>query len=811
MNPSQPIKKKIELEPMPRRSFLRWSTLLGTAAASLKLRGKSSSASRPTASVASPAVQTSPAEERMVRTGCPSHNCGGRCLLRVHVRDGVITRIESDDRQPDSVENPQLRACPRGLAYRRRQYHPDRLKHPLKRIGRRGEGKFVQISWDEALDKVASELLRVKQAYGNAAIFVPYGTGSYNQTNGRQTAQRLLNLCGGSLGFYNSYSWACISAATPTVYGTTVTGNQRQDWLNSRTILMWGWNPAEMRDGTNSEFFLQKARQKGARLVCLDPRLTLSAASLADEWVPIRPGTDAAMMSAMAYVIITENLYDREFVRTHCVGFDESQMPSGAETAESYSDYILGRRDGTPKTPRWAEAITAVPAETIARLAREYATRKPGVLYQGYGMQRRAYGEQVVRAGCVLAALTGNVGIPGGWAGGLALQAPDGGPFWLVFPMGENPVKALIPSFLWSEAVLRGKGMGPEDGVRGVERLDTDIKLIWAVASNALINQHANINRTARILQDEKLVEFVVVQDNFLTPTGRFADIVLPACTQFESWGVEDGWKYGDEVILMPKIVDPLPETKSDFRICAEVAERLGLSPAYTEGRDERGWTEWALDYYRATRFPGLPTLDQMLESNMGAYSQPVTEPAVAFADFRRDPKKYPLPTASGKIEIFSKKLFDLNRPEEIPAVPKYIQEWESPFGDEARKFPLQLIGHHYLSRVHSTMENVDWLEEAFPQRLFINPLDAGPRGIRNGDLVKVFNDRGTTVVPCRLTQRLLPGVAALPQGAWWRPDDKGVDRRGSINVLTSERWSPFAFGNTQHTIMVQVEKAGRS
>jgi anaerobic dimethyl sulfoxide reductase subunit A len=657
---------------------------------------------------------------------------------------------------------------------------------------------------------VASELLRVKQAYGNAAIFVPYGTGSYNQTNGRQTAQRLLNLFGGSLGFYNSYSWACTSAATPTVYGTTVTGNQRQDWLNSRYILMWGWNPAEMRDGTNSEFFLQKARQKGARVVCLDPRLTLSAASLADEWVPIRPGTDAAMMSAMAYVMITENLYDREFVRTHCVGFDETQMPPGAEAAESYSDYILGRRDGIPKTPRWAEAITAVPADTIARLAREYATRKPGVLYQGYGMQRRAYGEQVVRAGCVLAALTGNVGIPGGWAGGLALQAPEGGPLWLVFPTGENPVKAIIPSFLWSEAVLRGKGMGPEDGVRGVERLDTGIKLIWAVASNALINQHANINRTARILQDEKLVEFLVVQDNFLTPTARFADIVLPACTQFETWGVEDGWKYGDEVILMPKIVEPLPETKSDFRICAEIAQRLVLGPAYTEGRDERGWTEWALDQFRSTRFPGLPTLKQMLESNMGAYSQPVTKPAVAFVDFRRDPRRYPLPTPSGKIEIFSKKLHDLGRPEEIPAVPKYIQEWESPFGAEAKKFPLQLIGHHYLSRVHSTMENVDWLEEAFPQRLFINPLDAEPRGIRNGDLVKVFNDRGTTVVPCRLTHRLLPGVTALPQGAWWRPDDKGVDRRGSVNVLTSERWSPFAFGNTQHTIMVQVEKAGR-
>ena len=185
-----------------------------------------------------------------------------------------------------------------------------------------------------------------------------------------------------------------------------------------------------------------------------------------------------------------------------------------------------------------------------------------------------------------------------------------------------------------------------------------------------------------------------------------------------------------------------------------------------------------------------------------------MTKPAVAFADFRRDPAKHPLETPSGKIEIFSKRLHDLGRPAEIPAVPKYIQEWESPFGPEAAKYPLSAIGHHYLSRVHSTLEDVDWLEEAFPQRLFINPVDAGERKIKNGDPVKVWNDRGTVVVKCRVTPRIMPGVVALPQGAWWTPDKDGVDRRGSVNVLSSERWTALAFGNAQHTIMVQVAKA---
>jgi anaerobic dimethyl sulfoxide reductase subunit A len=657
---------------------------------------------------------------------------------------------------------------------------------------------------------MAKRIVRVRDAHGAASIFVPYGTGSYNLTNGRWTAERLLNFVGGSLGYYNSYSWACISAATPTVYGTNVTGNQRQDWLNSRFILMWSWNPAEMRDGTNSEYFIKKARERGARVVCLDPRQTLSAVALADEWIPVRPGTDAALMSALAYVMISENLYDREFVRTHCLGFDETQMPAGAERAESYKDYILGTRDGVPKTPEWAEAITAVPRATIARLAREYATIKPAVLYQGYGMQRRAYGEQAVRAGCVLAAITGNVGLPGGWAGGIALQAPDGGARWAILPVGENPVKARIPSFLWSEAVLRGRTMGPADGVVGADRLGTDIKLIWSVASNILINQHGNVNRSAAILADENKVEFLAVQDNFLTPTARYADLLLPACTQFETWGIQDGWKYGEEIILASKIVDPPGEAKSDYAICAGVGAKLGVDAAYTEGRDERGWVEWAVGHYRQTRFPDLPDLDTLDRANAGLYARPVETPAVAFADFRRDPATHPLPTPSGRIEIFSKRLFNMNRPDDIPAVPKYVREWESPFGPEAKECPLQVVGHHALSRVHSTHGNVPELLEAFPQRVFINPLDAVPRGLRDGDPVKVWNERGALILPCRITARVMPGVLAIPQGAWWTPDRDGVDRGGNVNVLSSERWTPFAFGNAQHTIMAQAAKAGR-
>ncbi len=783
-----------------RRSFIRW-TGAGTISAlalpsliSCNPSGKSEIDSEP--------------ETRIVRTGCPSHNCGGKCLLKVHVRDGVIVRIESDDRPGDTVSDPQLRACFRGRSYRERQYHPDRLRYPMKRIGKRGEGKFERISWDEAFTIMHENISRIIKEYGNSALYSPYGTGSYTNTNGRWPAARLLNMIGGALGFYNSYSWACINTATPYVYGTLSTGNQRQDWLNSRYILMWGWNPAEMIDGTNSSFFLKKAREKGAKIVCIDPRLSMSATALADEWIPIRPGTDVAMMSAMAWVMITENLTDSKFIERCVSGFDKETMPEGYRDKESYTDYILGTYDNIPKTPEWASTITRVPAETIRRIAIEYATIKPGVLYQGYGMQRRAFGEQVVIAGAALAAITGNIGIPGGWASGLANQ-PGDGPFWTVFPMGSNPVKARIPVFLWTEAIIRGKEMGPDDGVKGVDKLDNNIKLIWAVASNALINQHGNINRTAEILSDESKVEFIAVQDNFLTSTAKFADLILPACTQFETWGVEDGWKYGEEVFLTPKIVEPPFETKSDYAICAGLAERFGVYDEFTDGgKDEKEWCQWMIDeVYRKTRFPDMPVFRKLEASNSGVYVKPVEQPAIAFSDFRKDPVRYPLSTPSGRIEIFSPRLFEMNNSKEIPPVPKYITEWESPFGEESKIFPLQAIGHHYMARVHSTHGNNPLTIEAFPQELQINPADAASRGIKDGDKVLVVNERGRVAIRCRVTNRIMPGVVDLPQGAWWESDKDGVDHGGSVNVLTSEKWTPLAKGNAQHTIMVEVKK----
>ena len=745
---------------------------------------------------------------RVVRVGCPAHNCGGRCLLLAHVQDGRVVRLDADDR-PDTVGAPQLRACVRGRAYLRRQYHPDRLLYPLKRSGERGEGRFERVSWDEAWDLLAAGITRIRERHGSGAMFVPYGTGAYNQVNGPATARRALHLSGGCLGHWNSYSWAAINVATPTVYGTLVTGNQRQDWLNSKLILMWGWNPAEMRDGTNSDYFVKLARSRGTRTICIDPRHTLTAQALADEWVPIRPGTDAALMTAMAHVIVEEGLHDADFVRTHCVGFDSSQMPPGCEAAESYVDYLFGRRDGVPKTPDWAEPITAVPRDVIARLAREYATARPAVLYQGYGMQRRAYGEQVVRAGCVLAAITGNVGVPGGWASGLGLQAPDGGAHWTVFPLGDNPVEASIPVFLWSEAVLRGPELTAEDGVKGAERLDAPIRGIWAVASNCLVNQHANVNRSARILTDPELVELLVVQDNFLTPTARFADLVLPACTQWETWGVQDGWKYGDEVILLPKLVDPPGECLSDYAIARGLATRLGVEAAYSEGRDERGWVEWCLDVLATDALPRPAALDELLAANVGVWGRSVERSGGGLRGLPSRPRRAPARHAVGEDRDLLQGAArpgpprrDPRRAQVRPGVGEPVRRRGAPVPAAAHRPP-----HPAARSLHPRQQRL--ARRGVPAAAVHQPAGCGgarPRGRPGGAGVQRPRRGARPLEAHRADHAGGRGPAA--GGVVDARPSAASTARGSVNVLTSERWTPLAKGSAQHTAMVEVEEA---
>lgn len=725
-------------------------------------------------------------------------NCGGRCQLKAHVKGGKIVQISTDD-SPDTAARPQLRACLKGRAMRNDLYQPDRLKYPMKRVSVRGAGKFQRISWDEATDLIATNLKRVVGTYGPGSVLIHYATGNGGAINGSSAARRLMNLMGGYLGFYNSYSSACLNYTAPFVTGYRDTSSY-QTLVYSKLIILNGFNPAETIFETNSNYYLGKAKDAGAKIVVIDPRLSETAATFADEWLPLKPTTDSALFVAMAYVIVTENLHDQAFLDKYCIGFDEKHMPKSVPEGHSFTTYVLGLADGTPKTPEWAARITGVEANVIRSLAREYATTNPAQLIQGLGPQRHAHGEESVRAGITLACMTGNLGkLGGGWGGGEGgrrLGLPLGG-----IPSGINPIKTRIPVFLWTDAIVRGTEMTAEDGVKDGP-LRSNIKFIFNIAGNALLNQHADINRTIKILQDDKLCEFVVVSDHFMTPSAKFADVLLPGDHSLERNDIGFPWSGEKYMVFGNKVVEPPFECRHDYWWLSRVAEKLGLGQQFTEGKTQDDWLRQVIEEARKAD-PKFPTYEEL--SKAGGYRED-PEPYVAFANEVRDPAKYPFKTPSRKIEIFSKTLYDMNNPE-IPGVPEYIAAWEGPEDPLIRKYPLQCIGPHYKRRTHSTFDRTPWLEEADPQVMWISAEDAKLRGIADGDRVKVFNDRGALMISARVTKRVRPGVVSIPQGAWYTPDRNGVCQRGCVNILTSQKATSLAHGNAQHTILVEVQK----
>jgi anaerobic dimethyl sulfoxide reductase subunit A len=723
----------------------------------------------------------------IVPTGC-CHDCGGRCVLRAHVKDGKILRLETDN-----GEQPQIRACLRGRAYRQRVYSPDRLKYPLRRVGERGEGKFERVSWDEALDEVASNLTRIKETYGNSNIFLAAGSGNQGMLHGPIPVGAMLLALGGFTRIWGIASYEGSLFASMATYGTIKTGNSREDLLNSRLVIIWGWNPANTIWDPETSFTLAKVREKGIKIVVLDPRYTDTAATFAHQWIPIRPGTDAAMLIAMAYVIITEDLVDRAFIEKYTVGL------------ERYKDYVLGHEDGEPKTPKWAEAISTVPAETIIALAREYAMSRPAALIAGWGPARAARGEQYSRAANVLTAITGNIGINGGYASGfmrgyssretqsgthgsrnpVEKDAPPRNYSLYKLRGGTNPNSARIHSAKVYDAILRGRAGG----------YPTDLKMAYVVASNFL-NQHPNVRRGVEAF---KALEFVVVHEQFMTPTAKFGDIVLPVNTFMERSDIAPPWLGSPYYIYLNKAIDSLHDSKSDLEIVRELSNRLGLPPGLGAMKED--------DILRAIAGSrdDIPDYDQMKRDGVVKIKLP--EPVVSFKEQIEDPENNPFPTLSGKIEIYCDHLAEMDNPL-LPPIPKYLAHPESYDAPLAAKYPLQLLTTHYKTRAHSTWYNVPWLQEIEPHSVWINPVDAQKRAIKNGDRVDVFNDRGKIRIPAKVTERIMPGVVNVSEGAWYDPDEQGVDHGGCANVLTDDAHSPSGVHH-MNSALVQVEPAG--
>ena len=746
--------------------------------------------------------------EQVIRT-TGRNNCGGRCVICVHMKDGTIDHL-STERPCDAPEGEiPLTACVRGLNYHKTFLGEDRLRYPMKRVGKRGEGKFTRISWAEAVDTIASEWIRIRDTYGVGSRYVNYATGISALNRGNNMAKRLLNLDGGFLDYYNSYSTACIRQATDIMYGTNQTGHNPEDWLNSNLIILWGHNPEETKFDSVTMNVLLRAKKKGIPIIVIDPRRNDTAVRLDAEWIPIRPATDSALMDAMAWVIVEEGLQDQEFLDRCCIGFDKAHMPKGIDSSECYLSYIYGEKDGIPKTPEWAERITGTAADTIRSLARRYALAKPAALIQGYGPQRNANGEQSTRGAILLACMTGNVGISGGWASGTADWVEHKNPSW---PKLSNRYNRQIPVYLWTDAVLHGHTMNQLDGVQWIDgseepvTLESDIKMILNLAGNCLINQHGDINRTAELPRDESKCEFIVVSDLFMTASAKFADILLPGISMFECENITMPWQYGNFLGFNNKVIEPLYEGRFEYDWFSEVADRLGLKEQFTCGRTASEWLEYLYKELKKTETE-LPDYEIFKKQALFHYQKQPIRPA--FKEECRDPETHPFPTKSGKIEIFSEKVYRTEFKEFMPAIPRYVPPVEGAQDPLAEKYPLQLTGWHTKRRCHSIHDNNQDMHRLDPQTLWMNPADAAARNLKDGDLAEVFNDRGRIRMPVRVTDRIMPGVTAISQGAWYRPDKNGTDTAGSINVLTSQHPTPYARGNGQHTNLVEVIRYG--
>jgi anaerobic dimethyl sulfoxide reductase subunit A len=719
--------------------------------------------------------------ETVVTSTC-GHNCGGRCVVNAHVVDGRIVKISTDPRKW-TPEMPPLHACVRGYGQVERVYHPDRLRHPLRRVGPRGSGAFERVSWDEALDTIAREMLRIRERYGNAAILDASRSGSLSMLHGRWAAQRFLYMFGGCTDLWSNMSAEAEVFAVHMTYGAKAdyksAGREPVDYVNSKLIVMWGWSPGDMTFGTGTLQYLRWARKQGVRMVCVDPRQTRTSRELADEHIFIRPSTDAAALIAMAYVIASEGLQDQAYLDRHVLGFDEQHLPAGAPPGASYRTYLLGLTDGVRKTPEWAAEITGIPAETIRRLAVEFATSKPAALHCGYAPGRTAYGEQFHRAAYALAAMTGNVGMPGGNSG--TSNGATGRAGVRTLPMGTNPIDARVASPLLADLLARGASGG----------YPADIRMIYAVAGD-LFNQCPNVNKMVGALDG---VEFFVAQDHFLTPTARYADIVLPATTFWERNDVHTPWAgAGHYAIYMKQAIPPMYECRNDIDIFADLARRVGIV-GYND-RTEEEWlrelTRDTVDDFDAFRAQGLARL-------------PAPDDTVAFAREIRDPERHPFSTPSGKIEIYSMALAANPDPYGLGEIPP-IPTWIAPLGADPR-YPLQLCTPKSRARTHSVHGNQETLARADRDDVWMHPTDAAHRGLASGQRVRVFNGRGATVLPVRVTDRIAPGVVSIKEGAWFTPDADGVDRRGCANVLTDDRSAPCG-ATTYNTCLVEVEPA---
>ncbi|MBD1381780.1 molybdopterin-containing oxidoreductase family protein [Metabacillus arenae] len=687
-------------------------------------------------------------------TSC-AHDCGGKCPLEVKVENGKAISISGR-----KALNKKLNIvpCGRGLSYLKRLYHPERLTTPLLRVGERGQGQFKPISWEEAIKIITYHLGETLAKHGAGSIIDLSRTGAVSAVlhECRKMTGRFLNLLGGRLEVKGSYSFGAAETASNEVFGTKHTAHEYSDLLNSKLILLWGHNPAVTKFGSDFISYLQQARRKGIKIICIDPRKT-ETTRLADEWIPIKPGTDVAVLLAMAFVMIKEDLWDRDFVNQFTVGF------------ESFRSNVQGEEDGVTKTPIWASEISGVPEEKIIELARLYATTKPATMQSGRGAQRSAQGEHFTRATATLATMTGNVGKMGGNSGGCGYGI---GPHGFGLPVPENPVDVSVRITNWPEAIAQGVAGG----------FPTDIHMGYCVGGN-LVHQTSNINRTIEAMRK---LDFFVVHEQFLTLTARQADLVLPATTFMERNDIQTPWAgHGNFILYQQKVVEPPSGVRSDFEILRALADQFGKGEEF-DNKGEEGWLRHFADQF------GVPDFEEFQRSGIYELPNPLSIP------FKKQVEEgVPFPTPSGKIQISSPYLADRG----LPVCAVYQKNPEGVEDPQRAEFPLQLLCPKQAKTTNSILSEIE-----SPPMLAMHPDDANTFNVGNKEWVRISNHRGAVRAQVRVTDQIVSGAVSLDNGYYALSEEGEVV--GAVNVLTSERPTEWGDNITYHTCLVKVEKA---
>ncbi len=706
-------------------------------------------------------------------------------------------------------------------------YSPARIKYPMVRKDflkngaksdrtERGKGEFVRVSWDEALDLVTSELKRVKETYGNGAIF----GGSYGWKtpsllhNCFNNLYRMLNLHGGFVDDVQTYSTGAIRVIMPYVIGTSYYDSSTWPSIieNTEQIVFWGSDPAKCsRIGWSVPNhaglkYLQDYAATGKPSIVVDPIRTETAEILKSDWVAPRPGTDVAMMLGIAGTLLAEDLHDKDFLANYCTGFEE------------FSAYLKGEPDGTPKTAEWASEICGVSADKLKDMAHSMASKRT-LISMGWSIQRQDHGEQGPWMAHVLACMLGYIGQPGGGADFTLHYAnygtPKGnGPVFAGFPAGQAS-KDVPPAIPVSRVPWVLANPGAKYDYDGKEYTAPDIKLVYWTGGNPF-HHHQERNKHIEYWQKP---ETIIVNEINWTQTARFADIVLPISTLFERNDMCRISEQNAGLCAMKQAIEPLFESKTDFWVFTQIAKRLGFENEYTDGKDEMGWLRgiYAKGQEDAKK-KGVEVPDfDTFWNEQPVLTYGVTEEArnyVQFAAFREDPLLNPIATPSGMFEIYSRKIAGYNY-DDCPGHPTWMEPFERLGGKMSDKFPLHLDSSHPDYRLHSQLDNAElrhFYEVKNREPVWIHPETAKARGIADGDVVRVFNDRGAVLAGAVVTDNLKPDVIRLQEGAWYDPDDPGVPgalcKHGDPNVLTFDKGtSSLAQGNCAHTALVDVEK----